>query len=116
MSNDDTTNQFPTDDRLDSLIASTHQVVADMRDVKSRLQNLGMKFEQSSFDTRPIWERALAEIVETRNEIQQSNKEISASLKEMDRKLNRIKAEVSTAIARQDELEDRLDNIDSKAS
>ena len=115
MSNDLTT-QLPEDDRLDSLIVLTRQVAADVTDLKARLEKLEMGFEQSSYDTKPIWERALAEIAETRNEMQQSNKETRASLKEIDRKLNRIQAEVSASIARQDELEDRLDNIESKAS
>jgi hypothetical protein len=98
------------------LIALVQQVATDLNDVKVRLQNLEMKFEQSSYDTKPLWERALAEILEIRNELRQSNKENSATLKEINRKLNRIQAELSTTITRQDELEDRLDHIEPKAS
>jgi hypothetical protein len=52
----------------------------------------------------------------TRNEVRQSNKETRAGFKEIGRKLNRIQADVSTPASRQDEPEDRLDNIESKAS
>jgi chromosome segregation ATPase len=65
-------------------------------DTNSRLQ----KLEIRAYDTKPIWERALKEIVETR--------------RELSRRLDRIEAVVYETRSDLRDAEDRLDKIERK--
>jgi hypothetical protein len=67
-----------------------------MRNTDSRLQ----KLEIRAYDTKPIWERALKKIVETR--------------RELSKRLDRIKAIVHETRADLRDAEDRLDKIETK--
>lgn len=51
--------------RLDTIDGRLTNIESRLDGVKSRLQNL----EAKQYDTKPIWERALAEIAETRAEM-----------------------------------------------
>lgn len=76
MSNDDTTKQIPTEDKLDSLISLVHQLGANMQELRSDVQELqsGVQNLQSQVnaleqkvdarlhETRPIWEGVLARL------------------------------------------------------
>lgn len=72
--------------RFDALDARLH-------DMDSRLQRL----EQKSYDTKPIWERALAEILA-----------MSQKLDTVERKLNLLGQDMLTLRADQTRLEDRI--------
>lgn len=67
-----------------------------MRNTDSRLQ----KLEIRAYDTKPIWEQALKEIVETR--------------RELSKRLDRIEAIAHETRADLRDAEDRLDKIDPK--
>lgn len=67
-----------------------------MRDTDSRLQ----KLEIRAYDTKPIWEQALKEIVETR--------------RELSKRLDRIEAIAHETRADLRDTEDRLDKIETK--
>lgn len=67
-----------------------------MRDTDSRLQ----KLEVRAYDTKPIWEQALKEIVETR--------------RELSKRLDRIDAIAHETRADLRDAEDRLDKIEPK--
>jgi hypothetical protein len=69
---------------------------AAMRDTDSRLQ----KLEIRAYDTKPIWEQALKEIVETR--------------RELSKRLDRIEAIVHETRADLRDAEDRIDKIERK--
>ena len=81
-----------------------------MRDTDSRLQGMdsqlqGMdsrlqKLEIRAYDTKPIWEQALKEIVETR--------------RELSKRLDRIEAIAHETRADLRDAEDRLDKIEPK--
>jgi len=58
------------------------------------------KLEIRAYDTKPIWERALKEIVETR--------------RELTRRLDKIEAIVLKTRADLSDVEDRLDGIERK--
>jgi hypothetical protein len=77
---------FARFDALDSAI----------RDTDSRLQ----KLEVRAYDTKPIWEQALKEIVETR--------------RELSKRLDRIEAIAHETRADLRDAEDRLDKIEPK--
>src|ERR1044071_10436152 len=69
MSDDDTTKQMPTEDKLDSLILLVHQLGTNMRELQSDVQNLQsqvnaleQKVDARLHETRPIWEGVLARL------------------------------------------------------
>ena len=67
-----------------------------MRNTDSRLQKLGIR----AYDTKPIWEQALKEIIETR--------------RELSKRLDRIEAIAHETRADLRDAEDRLNKIDTK--
>jgi chromosome segregation ATPase len=69
-----------------------------LRDLDSRLQVL----EAKAYDTKPIWERALQEIVETR--------------RELSKRLDRIEAIAHETRADLRDAEDRIERLESKSS
>jgi hypothetical protein len=71
MNNDDTTKQFPTEDKLDSLITL-------VQGMDSRLRSLEEKVDTRLQDTRPIWENVLARL-----------EKIESRLDTIDTRLNR---------------------------
>jgi chromosome segregation ATPase len=69
-----------------------------LRDLDSRLQVL----EAKAYDTKPIWERALQEILETR--------------RELSKRLDRIEAIAHETRADLRDAEDRIEKIESRSS
>ena len=69
---------------------------ASIRDLDGRVQ----KLEERSYDTKPIWERALKEIVETR--------------RELSKRLTKVEAIVFEVRANLSEMEDRVENLERK--
>ena len=68
-----------------------------VRDLDSRMQ----KLEIRAYDTKPIWEQALKEIVETR--------------RELSKRLDRIEAIAHETRADLRDAEDRIENFESKS-
>ena len=85
--------------RLDRMEARLERMEARMDEIDRRLQVL----EEKAYDTRPIWERAIAEILELREDVHT-----------LDRKFNIITRDSITLRAEQSRLEDRMDKMDSK--
>jgi chromosome segregation ATPase len=96
--------------RFDAVDARFDAVDSAIRDVDSRLQVLEVraddtnsrvqKLEIRAYDTKPIWERAIKEIVETR--------------RELSKRLDRIDAMALENRADLRDVEDRLDKIERK--
>ena len=95
-----------------------------LRNIDARVQVL----ESRGYDTKPIWERALKEILETRVELKETRdelKETHVGLKDLRYDLNTFKRDVT---ARLDEIQmvvienrvvvrrahERIDNLESK--
>jgi chromosome segregation ATPase len=85
--------------RLDRMEARQERMEARLDEIDRRLQVL----EEKAYDTKPIWERALAEILELREDVHT-----------IDRKFNIITRDSITLRAEQSRLEDRMDKFDSK--
>ncbi len=99
--------------RFDSLaagVASIHErqermeqrqerTEARLDEIDRRLQVL----EQKAYDTKPIWERAITEILELREDVHT-----------LDRKFNIVTKDLMTLRAEQTRLEDRIDKLDAK--
>jgi chromosome segregation ATPase len=85
--------------RMDRIETRLDSVEARLNDMDTRLQSL----EAKSYDTKPIWERALAEILA-----------LGEKLDNIERKVNALAVDMLTLPANQSRLEDRMDRIESK--
>ena len=90
---------FARFDALDSAIRDTDSRLQKLAvDTDSRLQ----KLEIRAYDTKPIWEQALKEIVDTR--------------RELSKRLTRIEAVVYETRADLRDHEDRLEELERKST
>ena len=46
------------------------EILLELREIKQRLTAVEERIEQRQLDSKPIWERAVVEISETRSEVQ----------------------------------------------
>jgi len=84
----------------------TNGLATDVHSIKERLQRLEDKFDERSRETRPMSERIdqiLVEVVGTRHE-----------LRDVNRTLRRMNVDIATALRNQDEIEDRLKNLEER--
>jgi chromosome segregation ATPase len=84
------------DGRFDAVDARFGVLNSSISNLDSRLQ----KLEIRAFDTKPIWEQALKEIVETR--------------RELSKRLARVEAVVYETRSDLRDVEDRLDKLEPK--
>jgi chromosome segregation ATPase len=84
--------------RFDALDARMGGIEARLDDMDARLQTL----EQKSYDTKPIWERALAEILA-----------LGEKLDQLSRKVDVLATDMLTLRARQSRIEDQMDRLES---
>jgi hypothetical protein len=113
---DDTTKNLPDGDRIDALVGlvqtmsvTLEYIKTDLRDVKARVEILEKTVSERLFDTRPIWERALAEMAETRSEMRDS-------FSKFDRKIDLLIEDVFAVRAENKSLGRRVDKLESNSS
>ncbi len=89
--------------------------------IDARLQKLETGAEQKAFDTKPIWERALAEILETRqdmgvlrSEVTELRSETKEGFRDISRKLVVMFDDIVQLRADQLYAGNRLDKLESK--
>jgi chromosome segregation ATPase len=78
------------------------RVFARLDSIDARLQSLENQAERRALETKPIWERALQEIMETR--------------RELSKRLDRIEAIAHETRADLRDAEDRIGGLESKSS
>ena len=78
------------------------RVFARLDSIDARLQSLENQAERRALETKPIWERALQEIMETR--------------RELSKRLDRIEAIAHETRADLRDAEDRIESLESKSS
>jgi chromosome segregation ATPase len=89
--------------RFDTIDARLNGVDARFDTVDSSIGNLDVRLQQlevRAYDTKPIWEQALKEIVDTR--------------RELTKRLDRIEAVVYETRSDLRDVEDRVDKIERK--
>lgn len=84
--------------RLDKVDARMDRIEARLDDMDARLQT----WETKAYDTKPIWERALAEILE-----------LGKKIDRIDHKVDELAVDPLNLRARQSQLEDRMDGLES---
>jgi chromosome segregation ATPase len=85
--------------RQERMEARLERMEARLDEMDRRLQLL----EEKAYDTKRIWERAIAEILELREDVHT-----------LDRKFNIVTRDLISLRAEQSRLEDRIDKMDSK--
>ena len=103
---------------VQSLSTNVQSLSTDVQDIKFRLEALEKTVTERSFETKPIWERALAEIAATRAELAEMRAELRAEMKDGFRRLG-LKIEVLnedslTLRADQRQLDRRVEALESK--
>jgi chromosome segregation ATPase len=86
------------------------RVFARFDAIDARLQTLESQAEQRALETKPIWERALAEILKVKERL--SN--IEQLSNQMVRKIDVLSKDMLNLRADQTGIEDRLDKLESK--
>lgn len=92
--------------RLERMEPRQARMEARQERMETRLDEIDRRLqvlEQKTYDTKPIWERAIAELLELREDV-----------RTLDRKFNIVTQDLMTLRAEQSRLEDRIDKIDSK--
>jgi chromosome segregation ATPase len=90
--------------RFDALDARMDRIEGRMDRIEARLDNMEERLqalEQKSYDTKPIWERALAEILA-----------LSEKVEHIERKFDVLATDMLTLRARQSRIEDRMDRLE----
>ena len=98
MSDETTQNMNGSRSFEERVFARFDALDSTLKDLDSRLQVL----EAKAYDTKPIWERALQEILETR--------------RELSKRLDRIEAIAHETRADLRDAEDRIERLESKSS
>jgi chromosome segregation ATPase len=95
--NEETTQNLPDGHSFEERVFARFDAIdARLRDMDARLQVL----EARAYDTKPIWEQALKEILETR--------------RELSRRLDRLEAVAHETRADLRDAEDRIEQLESK--
>lgn len=99
--------------------ARLDQIISMLSSLDSPVQ----KLEERHCDTKPIWERALAEIAETRAELSQARAEMRQGFKSLDREIKQTNRLIRTlsdnSLKMQSDirdLDDRLGDLETKAT
>jgi predicted nucleic acid-binding Zn-ribbon protein len=98
------------DSRLGNVESHLENVDSRLGKVDSRLENVDsrlQKLEIRAYDTKPIWEQALKEILESRKEIVDTRRELS-------KRLDRFAAIAIETRADLRDAEDRIDKLERK--
>jgi len=107
------------DSRFDSVDSRLDAVNSAIRGLDSRLEVLEVraddtnlwlqKLEIRAYDTKPIWEQALKEIIETKREILETRREMSKRLDRIDAMSLETRADLRDAEDRLAKIEDQPD-------
>lgn len=90
------------DARLENFDGRLQSFDARLQSFDGRLQALEEQAERRAMETKPIWERALAEILE-----------VKEGLRDLNRKFNVLSRDFMQMRADQEHLEERLDRLES---
>jgi chromosome segregation ATPase len=105
------------DSRFDSVDSRFDSVDSAIRDLDGRVQTL----EVRSYDTKPLWEQALKEILETRRELAETRTEIvdirrdfSEARRNLLKRFDRMLAITTDTREDMQEVHDRLEKVESQ--
>jgi outer membrane murein-binding lipoprotein Lpp len=103
--------------RFDALDARMARMESRLDDLNTRVERLEAESERRAVDTKPIWERALAEIATLSRKVDDLSQKVDIVVEKVDiieRKLDVLAQDVLTVRANQRKLETRMDRLDSE--
>jgi hypothetical protein len=103
-----------TQNMLDSR-SFEERVFARFDALDARLQKLESEAERRALETKPIWERALAEILEVQQGLNEFRSAVDDGLRDLSRKIGVLGNDMIQLRADQAHAENRLDNLESKS-
>jgi hypothetical protein len=89
--------------RFDAIDAGLHTLNVRIQSLETRVQRLEEESARRAVETKPIWERALAEIIA-----------VGEKVDALDRKVTVLSRDVITVRADQVKIEDRMDKLEAK--
>lgn len=92
---------------LERILMRLDSIDARLDSMDNRLSALEDKAERQAMETKPVWERALAEIAETRMEIREGFESLERKIDILNRELLQVKADQARIDGRVDRLEQR---------
>jgi chromosome segregation ATPase len=98
--NEETTQQLPNDilklilARFDSVDKRLDSIDSNVHSLDARLTTLEEKVDRRLQETRPIWERALAEIAELRSELNHGLRRVTREIDVLNRSFLEVRAEL----------------------
>ncbi|MGB8510098.1 MAG: hypothetical protein WCD76_17095 [Pyrinomonadaceae bacterium] len=107
-------NEEPTQDMPDGS-SFEDRVFARFDALDARLKRLEDEAERRAFETKPIWERALAEILEVSQRLNEFRGEANDAFSNLSRKLGVLGNDMIQLRADQSHVESRLDNLESNS-
>jgi chromosome segregation ATPase len=120
------------DDKLSELVSAVQSLNTNVqslngafKDVEVRLEVLEATVSERLLETKPIWERALAEIAETRAELAETRAELAETREELKTQMNEgfrklgskmevLNDDLLTLRGNQRLLDRRVENLESK--
>jgi hypothetical protein len=78
-------------------------VLSQLASINSRLNSLEQQVERKALETKPIWERALAEIVELRREMRDGFEGVEDKISVLNDDVLKLRAQRRLNVARSDE-------------
>ena len=94
---------------LERILARLDSMDSRLLNVETRLQALEEQNERRALEIKPMWEKALAEIQETREEMREGFANLGRQIGVMNDELLRVKAD-------QRRIDSRMDHIELKPS
>ncbi len=98
--------------RFDALAKRFDGVDRRLDDLDARVQRMEEESERRAVETKPIWERALAEILK----VQQGLGEVKEEVKNLSRKIDVISYDMVQLRANQLGVERRVDRLESEST
>jgi chromosome segregation ATPase len=102
--------------RVQKLEANQERIFERLDALDTRLQKLEIESERRSLETKPIWERALAQIAELQQSFNDFRREVHAALHDISRKIGVLGTDIVQLRADQALVETRLGILESKPS
>jgi chromosome segregation ATPase len=103
--------------RFDAIDAGLRDLNTRVERLEARVERLETESERRAVETKPIWERALAEITSVREELASLSQKVDAldqKVHAIGRKLDVLASDMLDLRADQRRLEDRMDKLDSE--
>jgi len=100
---EDLTKKLPTtdSDKLDSILTTVQAL-------EGRMERLEQKVEERLYDTRPIWEKAIADLAQMRESQEFLRKELHESQESLRKEVREIKTSQRDALRRMSVFHDTL--------